>query len=64
MTDDAELGTFSPGDLEEVRRLLVRRGFVHVPRSGVPADLQRSGEFASLCPATSACMRLEGELRY
>lgn len=33
-----------------------RLGFVRVPRASVPPELQRSSEFASLCPASAVCM--------
>jgi amino-acid N-acetyltransferase len=44
-----------------IEPLLARRGFVHVDRADVPADVRRAKEFASLCPASAACMRLSGE---
>ncbi len=46
-----------------IEPLLARRGFVRVDRTEVPDDMRRSREFESLCPASAACMRLEGELR-
>jgi N-acetylglutamate synthase-like GNAT family acetyltransferase len=46
-----------------IEPLLARRGFVRVERGEVPADVRRSAEFTTLCPGSSACMRLAGELR-
>jgi len=34
-----------------------RRGYSRVDRSEAPQALQRTTEFASLCPASAACMR-------
>jgi len=33
-------------------------GFVHVPRSDVPENIQRSAEFATLCPETATVMTM------
>jgi amino-acid N-acetyltransferase len=46
-----------------IEPLLARRGFTRVPRAEVPAAVRRSAEFATLCPASAACMKLEGDLR-
>ncbi len=37
-------------------RFFARDGFVRVDRSAVPAPVQASPEFRSLCPATAVCM--------
>lgn len=42
--------------------MLARRGFVRVERADVPAAVRGSAEFATLCPSSATCMRLEGEL--
>lgn len=34
-----------------------RRGFERVPRESAPEALQRSTEFASICPASAVCMK-------
>jgi amino-acid N-acetyltransferase len=46
-----------------IEPLLARRGFVRVERATVPEGIRRSREFASLCPASAACMKLEGPVR-
>jgi amino-acid N-acetyltransferase len=43
-----------------IEPLLARRGFTRVDRGEVPETLRRSTEFASVCPASAACMRLAG----
>jgi amino-acid N-acetyltransferase len=35
-----------------------RLGFERIPREAAPAELSSSAEFARLCPATAACMRI------
>jgi amino-acid N-acetyltransferase len=44
-----------------IEPLLARRGFLRVERAEVPAAVQRSAEFATLCPASATCMKLEGD---
>ncbi len=36
-----------------------RRGYEKIARSGAPAAVQSSHEFATLCPASAVCMRKE-----
>lgn len=36
-----------------------RLGFAPVPRASAPEELQRSSEFASVCPASAICMVTE-----
>jgi amino-acid N-acetyltransferase len=35
-----------------------KAGFIRVPRSDVPENIQRSAEFTSLCPDTATVMRM------
>lgn len=37
----------------------IARGFTSCPRTDAPADMQRSTEFASLCPASAICLFLD-----
>ncbi len=46
-----------------IEPLLARRGFTRIDRSEAPPAVRESAEFATLCPGSSACMRLVGELR-
>ena len=36
-----------------------RLGFAPIDRSAAPMSLQRSAEFAEVCPASASCMRLQ-----
>ena len=45
-----------------IEPMLTRRGFARVERAEVPAAVRGSAEFATLCPSSATCMRLEGDL--
>lgn len=40
-------------------RFFARKGFERIGRDTVPAEIQNTNEFKSLCPASAVCMKLD-----